>query len=122
MSGSIDRRTFLLRIGGTTLAVPAVLVMTACGGDGGGPDAGGQSQFTVASTGSDHVHQITIQCSELTAGNSVTYTSTTGGGHTHDVTLTGAELAMIGEGGTVTKTTTTTHTHTWTINKPSLAC
>ena len=119
----MNRRTFLLRIGGTTLAVPAVLVMAACGGgDDDGADSGGQAQFSVSSSGQDHVHQIFIQCSELDAGGNVTYTSTTADGHNHEVILTGDELAMIGAGSTVTKTTTSLHTHTWSIIKPSLAC
>jgi hypothetical protein len=117
----MNRRQFLLRIGGTTVAVPAVLVMTSCGGGGeSSPDA--REEFSISSTGNDHVHQIVIECSDLSGGAAVTYTSTSAGAHTHEVMLSAAELGMIEAGQTVTKMTTVPHDHTWTISKPSNRC
>jgi hypothetical protein len=117
----MNRRQFLLRIGGTTVAVPAVLVMTSCGGGGEGtPDA--REEFSVSSSGNDHVHQILIECADLDAGDAVTYTSSSAQAHTHNVMLTAAEVDMVAGGQTVTKMTTTPHTHTWTISKPSNRC
>ena len=117
----MNRRQFLLRIGGTTVAVPAVLIMTSCGGGGGGsPDA--REEFSISSQGNDHIHQILIECADLGGGSSVTYTSTSAQDHNHDVTLTVAELGMIDAGQTVTKMTTDPHDHTWTISKPSNRC
>ena len=118
----MNRRQFLLRIGGTTVAVPAVLVMTSCGGgDGGGPDA--REEFSVSSSGSDHIHQILIECSDLVGGAGITYTSTSAQDHTHDVMLSVAELGMIDAGQTVTKMTDELgHEHSWTISKPGNRC
>jgi hypothetical protein len=118
----MNRRQFLLRIGGTTVAVPAVLVMTSCGGgDGGSPDA--REEFSISSSGSDHVHQILIECSDLDAGGAVTYTSTSAQAHMHDIALSAAEVGMIASGQTVTKMTSDqAHDHTWTISKPSNRC
>jgi len=117
----MNRRAFLLRIGGTTLAVPAVLVLTACGGggDGGSPDA--PASFTVQSGGQMHSHQITVVCSDL-SGSGVTYTSTVADAHSHTVTLSAGDLATVAGGGTATITTTDLHTHTWAVSKPSFAC
>jgi hypothetical protein len=118
----MNRRQFLLRIGGTTVAVPAVLVMTSCGGgDGGSPDA--REEFSISSSGQDHVHQILIECSDLAGGAAVTYTSTSAEAHTHQVMLTASEVGMIDAGQTVTvMTSDEAHDHTWTISKPSNRC
>lgn len=124
----MDRRRFLIRVGGALIAVPAVLQLTACGGNGGGgggnPDAStGASSFNISSTGSTHVHMITVVCVDLSSNGDVTYTSTVASGHTHDVTITVAQLGMIA-GGTSVQIVTTSggHMHTWTIAKPSGAC
>ncbi len=123
----MNRRRFLIRVGGALIAVPAVLQLTACGSDGGGggnPDASsGATSFNVSSTGATHVHQITVVCVDLSANGDVTYTSTVASGHTHDVTITVAQLGMIAGGQSVQIVTTSSgHMHTWTIAKPSSAC
>jgi hypothetical protein len=119
----MNRRSFILRVGGALVAVPAVLSLTACGDDDGGgggtPDANlGATSFQAStSDNSGHSHSITVQCSDL-SGNSATYTSTSGGGHTHSVTLDSTQLAAIANGDTVmVDTTDGGHAHTWAIAK-----
>lgn len=117
----MNRRSFILHVGGALVAVPAVLTLTACGDDGGGgdtPDANlGATSFQAStSDNSGHSHSITVQCSDL-SGNTATYTSTEGGGHTHSVTLDSTQLAAIADGETVMVDTTDLHPHTWAISK-----
>lgn len=117
----MNRRSFILRVGGAVIAVPAALTLTACGGDddgGGTPDANlGATSFQAStSDNSGHSHSITVQCSDL-SGNSATYTSTEGGGHNHSVTLDATQLAAIANGDTVMVDTTDLHPHTWAISK-----
>lgn len=109
------------------MAVPAVLTLTACGDDdgggGGGADAAAATSFMSASVGGDHTHSLTVQCSDLSSSNDVTYTASSGGGHSHSVTITAADLATINGGGTATVMISDLgHTHTWMISKPSSAC
>lgn len=122
----MNRRSFLIRVGGTLVAVPTVLSAVACGGGddgggGGGADAStGQTSFSVMnSDASGHSHQLVIQCSDL-SGSGVSYTAT--GGHTHTVMISQSELGMISSGSSVTINTTDGHAHTWIISKPSGAC
>lgn len=123
----MDRRRFLIRVGGALIAVPAVLQLTACGSDNGGgggnPDAGNATSFTISSTGSSHVHMLTVVCTDLASNGDVTYTSTVASGHTHDVTISVAQLGMIASGSSVQIVTTSGgHMHTWTIAEPTGAC
>lgn len=119
----MNRRSFLIRVGGAVVAVPAVLQMTACGDDdGGAADAASTSSFTVSSTMSGHTHMITVQCSALTSSGDVTLTSTTAAGHTHQVTITAAQLATVAGGGSATVSTTDLHPHDWAISTPANAC
>jgi hypothetical protein len=114
----------MIRVGGALVAVPAVLHMTACGdvGGGGGADAAPVTSFNVSSAGDDHVHMITLNCTDLNSSGDVTYTSTSANAHTHYVVVPAADLATVLGGGSATVTTTDFHTHTWTISKPSAAC
>jgi hypothetical protein len=117
----MNRRSFILRVGGALVAVPTVLTLTSCGDDdggGGNPDANlGATSFQAStSDNSGHVHSITVQCSDL-AGNSATYTSTEAAAHTHTVTLDSTQLAAIANGDTVMVDTNDTHAHTWAISK-----
>jgi hypothetical protein len=119
------RRSFLLRIGGVMVAVPAVLHATACGGDDSGPDAiNNQTSFGVTSDGSGapHDHVLTLQCADLDNASNVTYTTSETNGHDHPVTLSPEQLGMIATGATVTVTITDGHTHTWVITRPATAC
>lgn len=120
----MNRRGFLIRVGGVLVAVPAVLQMTACGGgdDGGSPDAPVASSFTASSSGSGHTHTVTVQCSSLSASGDVTLTSSSANSHTHEVTITAAQMAMIAQGTAVTVSTTSIHPHDWTISLPSNVC
>jgi len=121
----MDRRSFLLRVGGAVIAIPAILHATACSGDdepgGASPDSAPATSFTAMGTLSGHTHEIEIQCADLSSGG-VTYTSTSTNGHTHDVTLSADQLADIAAGVTVTVNTTDLHPHEWIISKPSTAC
>ncbi|HUH05689.1 MAG TPA: hypothetical protein VML75_27030 [Kofleriaceae bacterium] len=120
----MNRRSFMIRVGGVLVAVPAVLQLTACGDDGGGggADAAPVTSFAVSSAGSDHTHMITVQCTDLSSTGDVTYTSSNAGGHTHSVVVPAADLATVLGGGSVTITTDEFHVHTWTISKPANAC
>ena len=116
----MDRRTFLVRLGGTLVAVPMVLEAVACGSSSPTQTAPG---FPVVSTVTNsHTHSITLLCSELTAGNSVDYRSSSSGNHSHTVRLTGPELQTIQSGGQIDRDNladATAHAHTWSIRKQS---
>lgn len=114
----MKRRTFLVRVGGALVAVPASLRLVACGGGGGGgnPDGGGSSSFTVMNDdNAGHTHHFSVVCTDLTSGSSHTYTAT-GSGHTHQVTITSGDLAKVANGETVMITTTTPHMHIWVVD------
>ncbi len=116
----MDRRSFLMRIGGTLVAVPVALVAVACGSDDAEVDAANATQFSVTSSGA-HTHALTIICADL-QGTGVTYTSGSGGGHSHQVTLTAAQVGQLAAGELVTVAITTPHAHSWAIRKPANAC
>lgn len=118
----MQRREFLVRLGGVVIAVPAVLELVGCGDDEPTSVPRGYDVTNVSdSTG--HTHQIRVLCGDLSAGAAVTYTSTSAG-HTHTVSLTMADIQMIVGGGPVTKTSSSGggHLHLWTINPPGGAC
>jgi hypothetical protein len=120
----MDRRSFLVRIGGVMIAVPAALAV-ACGGDDDNPDAiSGQTSFGITSdgTGAPHDHVLTVQCADLDNASNVTYQSSEASGHDHRVTLSPEQLTSIAAGTAVTVTITDGHTHTWVISKPASAC
>jgi hypothetical protein len=120
----MKRRDFFIRVGGTLLAVPAVLHAVACGGDDDGSKADAQpapASFQAHNEdNAGHTHTLTILCRDLT-GNGVTYTSSSVG-HVHMVPVSASELAMIAAGQTVMIMTTSLHNHTWVITKPAAAC
>ena len=118
----MQRREFLIRLGGVVIAVPAVLELVGCGDDS-PASPNNADRYNVPSTGGGHTHTITVLCSDLTAGAGVTYTSTTSAGHFHQVVLMMADVQMIQAGGQVTIITTDQgHTHNWTIRTPSGTC
>ena len=107
----MDRRGFLLRTGAVVIAVPPVLLLTAC--DEG--DAG--DGLTVSSTQSGHVHTIRVSCDDIANGDDVTYTSTNDNGHTHEVTITADQMVALAEGGTIeVQTNDSGHPHGWVID------
>jgi hypothetical protein len=117
----MNRREFLVRVGGTVLAVPMVLEAVSCGDDN---PVTPQTSFTLdGSNVSGHSHFITIQCTELTHTSAI-FTSTIVNGHTHDVMLTQSELQTVGAGGSISKNSSVDsgHFHSWIIQKPSGAC
>jgi hypothetical protein len=120
----MDRREFLVRIGGLVLAAPLALEVAGCGDDSndGGGGNGDANGFTVTSSEtSGHTHNVTVLNADLANPPvEVTYTSTSSGGHTHAITLSQAQLTEINGGGTVTVTSTENsgHTHSWTIRRP----
>lgn len=106
------------------VSVPAVLWAMACGGGDGAVDANFQTSFQVDSetNTSGHRHRLTVVCADI-GGSDVRYTTSESAQHTHMVTMTGAELAALGAGETVTKTITDQgHAHTWIMMKPASAC
>jgi hypothetical protein len=119
----MDRREFLVRIGGLVLAAPLALEVAGCGEDDGGDGNGDANGFTVTSSlSSGHTHNVTVLNADLANPpvEGVAYTSTSSGGHTHAITLSQAQLTEINEGGevTVTSTQNSGHTHSWTIRRP----
>jgi hypothetical protein len=121
----MNRREFLVRVGGTLVAVPMVLEAISCGSNTGPGPPVPTDQFSSTSTSSSgHTHSITVQCTTLTQ-NGFTYTSSVDSGHSHDLTLTVGQLQQIAAGnpvGPVTSTNSGGHTHEWTIQKPAGVC
>ena len=118
----MQRRDFLLRLGGALITVPAVLELAGCGDDP-APAAPSNGYDVTSTNAGGHTHRIRVLCGDLTAGGAVTYTSTATD-HTHRVSLTMAEVSMIVAGGEVIKTSSldSSHTHDWTIRTPSGTC
>jgi len=117
----MQRREFLVRLGGVVIAVPAVLELVGCGDDA---PTNVPRGYDITSTNNDnHTHGIRVLCGDLSAGGAVTYTSTSTG-HTHTVPLTMMDIQTIVAGGQVTITSSSDggHTHNWTIRTPSGAC
>jgi hypothetical protein len=124
------RRTFLIRLGGAIVAVPALLELAACdaevgdhepyagippaGGAGGG--ATGQSFTAVNEDDSGHSHSFLVQCSHRGQGGWV-YTAT--GAHSHQVRVSDDDLAAALVGQVVTLKTTDLHPHNWVLRKPA---
>lgn len=116
----MDRRTFLVRLGGTLVAVPMVLEAVACGSSP--TKATAKDRFDVPnSDNSGHSHTFTIKCTELNSTSSLAYTAT-GSGHTHSVPIDLAQLASIAAGNEITIPTNDSHAHTWIIRKPTGVC
>ena len=121
----MERREFLIRAGLALVAAPAVLSITACGGDGGTtPAPVAAADFAVTSTSvGGHTHDITVKKTDLEAGVQVTYLTTNSNNHTHNVTLAVADITNINNNLTVTVTSDTgngavPHTHNFSIKKP----
>jgi len=120
----MNRREFLVRVGGTLVAVPMVLEAVSCGSDSSPAAPAPTDRFSVTSTSTNgHTHRITLLCTDLTQ-NGITYTSTTDSGHSHQVTIDATKLQSIAVGGTETVQNTPdgTHMHSWTIQKPTNVC
>ena len=119
----MQRREFLVRLGGVVIAVPAVLELVGCGDDAPTTPMNTDRYDVTSSSGGGHTHRITVLCSDLTAGAAVSYTSTSSSGHVHQVSLMMTEVQMIQGGSQVTVTTTDQgHTHSWAIRTPSGTC
>jgi hypothetical protein len=122
----MKRREFFIRVGGTLLAVPAVLHVASCGGDDdddSNVDSGPTTSFSagnLSTDGSGHSHSFIVMCADL-SGSGATYTAM-GGGHSHGISLDATQLADIAAGNTVEFMTTSVHPHTWSIRKPTNAC
>lgn len=120
----MNRRQFLVRIGGTLVAVPFVLQAVGCDEDDPAQPQQTDRFGIPSSTNSGHSHRITFMCSDLSLGT-LTYTSSTDGGHFHSLTLTLPQVQSIAAGqsvGPVFSSTADGHDHTWTIQKPSNVC
>jgi hypothetical protein len=121
----VNRREFLVRMGGTLIAVPFVLEAVGCGSDN-NPTNPNDPSFAKSSNpdGTGHSHSITIHCSQLTTSGA-TFTSTSVNGHSHSVTLDMTQLQQIAAGasvGPITSSSAASHTHQWTIQKPAGTC
>ena len=116
----MDRREFLVRIGGALVAVPFVLEAVSCGKDE-SPTQPGAGGFTVTSSVSNgHTHTVFVVCANLSSSTAVRYTSGSGSGHTHQVELSVPNLQTIQGGGQVDVhmlPDATPDDHVWTIRK-----
>ncbi len=119
----MKRREFCIRVGGTLVAIPAVLHVAGCGGDDDDDnvDAGPATSFEGTGSNPTHSHTFTVQCSDLSSNSDITYTSTSTD-HSHQVTLTVAQLGDLAAGIMLTFSTTDMHDHSWTVVKPTTAC
>lgn len=123
----MNRREFLVRVGGTLIAVPVVLQAIGCGDDDStGPNPSNPHFDSTSNTVSGHTHNVSIFCSQLTGGATVAYDSSLAGSgpHQHHFSLTAAELTTINNGGTVPKTSSVDsgHSHDWLITKTGGPC
>jgi len=122
----MNRREFLVRVGGTLIVVPMVLEAVSCGNDSNPAAPSATDQFsTTSTTDTGHTHRITVRCTDLSSQSEIPYDSTTDGGHFHRITLTVSQLQQIAAGnavGPLTSTIASGHTHNWTFQKPSNAC
>jgi hypothetical protein len=123
----MNRREFLLQLGGGLIALPVVLQVAGCGDDPAAP-AGDTHTTHFHSTsqpdGTGHAHTITVECTDLSQSG-FQFTSTSISGHTHRVTLSQAQLLEIAAGtsvGPITSTTDGGHAHAWTFSKPAGVC
>lgn len=122
----MNRRDFFTRVGGLAVAVPSVLTLVACGEAGGG-DAGnagtpsGDDFVGETTQSAGHTHTVTVRCSDVDAGEAVTYVSSKTSGHTHSVPLNTVQLAELASGGSVSLETRSLHLHTWVLS-PGTAC
>ena len=115
---------------GSLVAVPAALVLEACGDDSNGPppeDSGtpdsavGEGTFDGTTT-SPHAHTVTVDCADL-GEEGATYASSTDLGHSHQVMLSAADLAQLANGEEVFVVTSDEgHDHTWTIQMAAGEC
>src|SRR5262249_33222533 len=128
MEAGMNRREFLVRVGGTLVAVPFVLEAVSCGDDNNtGPQPNATSWHQDGTVAFSHTHTVTFQCTDLGMTTEKTYTSTPVtnqfGTHTHSLTFMPAELAMIAAGTAVPKTSSidSMHSHDWTVQKPAAA-
>jgi hypothetical protein len=121
----LNRRTFLVRVGGTMVAMPFVLELVSCGSSPSSPNPPAQDdRFSGTGTGSGHTHSLTVLCLQLQAAVAVEITSGAGGAgpHTHRVPISDAQLATLASGAPITIDTADLHPHTWTIQKPANVC
>jgi hypothetical protein len=120
----MDRRTFLVRVGGSMIAVPLVLELVSCGSSSSPTNPPQNDRFSGTGTGSGHTHSVTVLCTQLQAGVAISITSGAGGvgPHTHLVPVSDTQLATLAIGAQITIDTFTPHAHTWTIQKPANIC
>jgi hypothetical protein len=126
----MDRRTFLIRLGGLTVAVSAVGVLEACGGDDESPTSTGDGgncpagvasggDITFTNTDPGHKHEASLAESDIDSpppGGRV-ITVTLASGHDHTVTVTQSDFQSIQDGNKVTKTSSTNsgHSHVYCL-------
>ena len=117
----MDRRTFLVRLGGTLVAVPMVLEAVSCGSSS--TSATAKDRFDVPnSDASDHSHSFTIRCTDLSSTSALPPYTATGSGHTHSVSVSLTQLASIAAGNEERIDTNDSHPHTWIVRKPAGVC
>jgi len=111
----MNRREFLVRLGGMSLLVVLPEVLAGCGS--------GDLTITSDADANGHTHTITITSAQITGGAAYNgNTSQYSDGHYHVVAVNASQLATVNAGGTVQVSTSSTtggssHTHTFTIHK-----
>lgn len=120
----MNRREFLVRVGGTLVAVPMVLEAVSCGSDNGPAAPAPTDRFSVGNSevNPQHTHTFIVLCADLASPPTFKNYTATGSGHTHTVRLENSDLVTVAGGGEVVKNTNDLHPHQWTIRKPSGVC
>ena len=122
----MNRREFVLRVGGLLLVLPAGWTVACGGGDspgGGGtpPPGEGETLSFTSSNDAGHSHRVTLTVTSIDTppAGGVSRTTTSDDGHVHSVRLSEAELQTLKGGGTVTKETSIAsgHLHTFEFRR-----
>lgn len=121
---NMERRKFLIGLGITLIAGPAVISLKGCGGGSSSDNAAAPANgFSVTSNpdNTGHTHNVTILLTDLTAPPAGGKTYTSDGSHQHQITLSQQQLTDVNNGGSdsVTSTFVAGHSHEWAIRKPA---
>lgn len=105
----MDRRSFLIRIGGA-VAGTMTLALLGCSEDDPGPGPMGVDGQVRIDITNNHGHSLVLARGDLVAGQPIQLSMD--GGHSHTVDLTAADVDALLAGNTVTKVSSDAgHTH-----------
>lgn len=117
----MNRRDFIVRLGGTFIAVPVFLEAISCDDPNAPTD---QWDQTSQADGTGHQHIVTVFCRDLTSTTQIVYTSTSAVGHAHTVTLGLSQLSGLSAGQPVSVQSEIAdgHNHAWSFKLPANHC